>query len=89
MLRVTDYDDAPLRLAGIALTALGILIVQIIRLRIEALYTTTVIVRLFILAGLVGLFLYTGDPFFAVIFGVVLLGVVLTTVSYLLDRRAA
>ena len=84
-----DYDDAPFRLAGIALTSLGILIVQIIRLRIEALYTTTVFVRLFILAGLGGLFAYTSDPFFLVIFGVVLLGLVLTTVSYLLDRRRA
>jgi len=83
-----DYDDAPFRLAGIALTALGILIVQIIRLRIEALYTTTVLVRLFILAGLAGLFASTSDPFFLVIFGVVLIGVVLTTTSYLLDRRA-
>ena len=82
-----DYDDAPFRLAGIALTALGILIVQIIRLRIEALYATTVLVRLFILAGLAALGIYTADPFFWVIFVVVLIGVVLTTTSLILDRR--
>lgn len=82
-----DYDDAPFRMAGIALTALWILIVQIIRLKIEALYTTTLIVRLVIITGLAGIFITTGDPFFLVILGIVLIGIVLTAVSYLLDRR--
>lgn len=60
-----DYDDAPFRLAGILLISLGILIVQIIRHRVDALYPTTIVVRLFISAGLIGLYLTTSDPSFS------------------------
>ena len=83
------YDMAPFRLAGLVLVALGILIVQIIRHRLEMLYTTTVAVRLVIALGLAWLFASTGDPFFFVIFVVVLIGMILTTTSILLDRRSA
>ena len=82
-----DYDDAPFRLAGLVLLALGIVIVQIIRHRVEALYATTLAVRAVISAGLLWLFVRTGDPFFAVILVVVLIGVALTGTSYILDRR--
>jgi uncharacterized protein YjeT (DUF2065 family) len=82
------YDDAPFRLAGTVLIALGILIVQIIRYRLTVLYTTTVAVRLLISASLLWLFTRTSDPFFLVIFGIVVFGIGLTTTSYLLDRRA-
>jgi uncharacterized protein YjeT (DUF2065 family) len=84
-----DYDDAPFRLAGLVLLALGIVIVQIIRHRVEALYATTLAVRAVISAGLLWLFVRTGDPFFAVILVVVLIGVALTGTSYILDRRRA
>ena len=84
-----DYDDAPFRLAGLVLLALGIVIVQIIRHRVEALYATTLAVRAVISAGLLWLFVRTGDPFFAVVLVVVLFGVALTGTSYLLDRRAS
>ena len=82
-----DYDDAPFRLAGLVLLALGIVIVQIIRHRVEALYATTLAVRAVISAGLLWLFVRTGDPFFAVVLVVVLIGVALTGTSYILDRR--
>jgi uncharacterized protein YjeT (DUF2065 family) len=82
-----DYDDAPFRLAGLVLLALGIVIVQIIRHRVEALYATTLAVRTVISAGLLWLFVITGDPFFAVVLVVVLIGVALTGSSYILDRR--
>jgi uncharacterized protein YjeT (DUF2065 family) len=81
------YDDAPFRLAGILLIALGILIVQIIRHRLEMLYTTTVVVRLLISATLIGLYLRTNDPFFLVILAVVVFGIALTATSFFLDRR--
>jgi uncharacterized protein YjeT (DUF2065 family) len=84
-----DYDDAPFRLAGLVLLALGIVIVQIIRHRVEALYATTLAVRAVISAGLLWLFVRTRDPFFAVILVVVLIGVALTGTSYILDRRRA
>ena len=85
------YDDVFTRLAGGLLLALGVLIIQIVRHRVEVLYPTTVVVRLGLLAVVGTLFVRTGDPFFVVIFGVIAIGVVLTGVSLYLDRmgRAA
>jgi hypothetical protein len=83
------YDDAPFRLAGILLIGLGILIVQIIRYRLEVLYPTTVLVRLLISATLIGLYLRTADPFFLVVLAVVVVGIALTATSFVLDRRHA
>jgi uncharacterized membrane protein YoaK (UPF0700 family) len=82
------YDYAPFRLVGVLLFVIGILIVQIIRHRLEMLYTTTLLARALISATLAWLFISTGDPFFAVILIVVLIGVALTGASYLLDRRS-
>jgi hypothetical protein len=82
------YDYAPFRLVGVLLFVIGILIVQIIRHRLEMLYTTTLLARALISATLLWLFIATGDPFFAVILVVVLIGVALTGASYLLDRRS-
>jgi uncharacterized protein YjeT (DUF2065 family) len=89
LLSNTTYDYAPFRLAGVLLLVIGILIVQIIRHRLEMLYTTTLVARALISATLAWLFISTGDPFFAVILVVVLIGVGLTGASYLLDSRAA
>jgi len=82
------YDYAPFRLVGVLLFVIGILIVQIIRHHLEMLYTTTLLARVLISATLLWLFIVTGDPFFAVILVVVLIGVALTGASYLLDRRS-
>jgi hypothetical protein len=84
-----DYGNVFPRLAGMLLLGLAILVGQIIRLRIEALYPTTLIVRLFFLVSFVFLFVISGDPFFLVIFGIVAVGVILTGASYLRDRQAA
>jgi uncharacterized protein YjeT (DUF2065 family) len=81
------YDYAPFRLAGVLLLVLGILIVQIIRHKLAMLYSTTLVARALISATLIWLFVMTGDPFFAVILVIVLVGVALTGVSYWLDRR--
>ena len=81
------YDYAPFHLAGVLLLVLGILIVQIIRHKLEMLYSTTLVARALISATLLWLYLSTGDPFFAVILVIVLIGVGLTGVSYWLDRR--
>ena len=81
-------DYAPFRLVGVLLFVIGILIVQIIRHHLEMLYTTTLLARVLISATLLWLFIVTGDPFFAVILVVVLIGVALTGASYLLDRRS-
>ena len=83
------YDDAPFRLAGVLLIGLGILVVQIIRFRLQVLYPTTVVVRLLISATLIGLYLRTSDPFFLVVLTIVVIGIVLTATSLVLDRRRA
>lgn len=83
------YEDPPLRLAGLVLIALGLLIVQIIRHRVEVLYTTTLVVRTVLSVGLLWLLLSTGNPFFGVVLVVVLIGIALTGTSYLVDRREA
>jgi len=81
------YDYAPFHLAGVLLLVIGILIVQIIRYRLEQLYATTLVARALISATLLWLFLNTGDPFFGVILLIVLVGVALTGASYYLDRQ--
>jgi hypothetical protein len=83
------YDYAPFHLVGVLLLVLGILIIQIIRHRLDQLYSTTLVARALISATLLWLFLTTGDPFFAVVLVIVLVGVALTGTSYYLDRRGA
>lgn len=84
-----DYGDVMPRMVGCTLVALGILVVQVIRHRLHALYPTLVGVRVFLCAGWVGLYLYSRDPFFLVVFGVVATGLVWTSLALLADRRAA
>ena len=80
------YGETFPRLAGMLLLGLAILVTQIIRHRVEVLYPTTLVVRLFFLVVFAYLFLSSSDPFFLVVFGIVLLGVVLTGYSYLTER---
>jgi uncharacterized protein YjeT (DUF2065 family) len=82
-----DYGDVMPRLLGLMLLALGILVLQIIRLRVSALYGATLMARGVILAGLLGLYLHSSDPLFLMLLGVVGLGFVLTGLSYLADRN--
>jgi uncharacterized protein YjeT (DUF2065 family) len=89
LLSNVTYDEPPVRLAGLVLIALGVFIVQLIRHHVEVMYTTTLVVRSILSFGLLWLFLSTGNPFFAVILVVVLIGVALTGASYVLDRREA
>jgi hypothetical protein len=83
------YGDVMPRLLGVVLFALGIVIVQIIRHRVEALYTTTLVVRTAIQLVLIGLFIYSRDPLFISLIVVVGIGMILTGSSYLRDRRKA
>ena len=65
------------------------LVIQIVRHRIEVLYSTTVVARLGLLAVLTVLFVRSADPFFLVLFAVVGLGVLLTGASLYFDRRSS
>ncbi len=83
-----DYgSDVFVRVAGLLLLAVGFIVVQIIRYRAEVLYLTTLMVRAVLLIGFLGFYLYTSDPLFLVILGVVGLGFILTGTSYWVDRR--
>jgi len=83
-----SYGDVMPRLVGMFVLTLGVLAAQIVRHRIEALYTTLLAVRAGILVVLLGLFLYSGDPLFITLMVVVGLGVLLTGTSYWLDRQS-
>ena len=84
----TDYGDIIPRGMGLALLTLGVLIIQIIRLRLEAIYTTTIFIRTFLLLPvMIWLYMRSGDPFFLTLIGIVGLGLVLTTTCYFLDRK--
>lgn len=83
------YGDVMPRLLGVVLLALGVVIVQIIRHRLEVLYPTTLLLRTFIVVVLAGLLIYSRDPLFISLLVVVGLGMVLTGASYLSDRRTS
>lgn len=83
-----NYGDVLPRLLGVVLLALGIVVLQIVRHRVEVLYSTTLIVRSLILLDLTVLYFYSRDPFFISLTLIVGFGFVLTTVCYWLDRRA-
>jgi len=83
------YDDAFVRFTGTLMIGLGMLVVQIIRFRIEVLYRTTLAIRLFFIAVFVYLYQSTRDPVFLVVLGVVTLGVALTATGVVLDRQRA
>ena len=82
-----SYSDVMVRFVGVLLVSLGILITQMIRLKIEAMYPATLLVRPLILATLVWLYLRSGDPMMLVLIGIVGLGFVLTLAGYLADRK--
>jgi len=82
-----SYDDVFPRVFGLMLLGLATLVFQIIRLRAEVVYFTTILVRLVFIAGFIGFYVWTRDPMFLCVLAVVTLGVVLTSVSYRKDLR--
>jgi peptidoglycan/LPS O-acetylase OafA/YrhL len=87
LLSNTDYGDTFPRFAGMTLLGIDILVFQIVRLRLEQLYSTTLVVRVFFLVVLALLFVLSSDPFFLVVFAIVGVGVALTGYTYLQERR--
>jgi hypothetical protein len=82
-----SYGDIMPRVAGAAFVALGGIVVQIIRHRVEVLYTTTLGLRVFLLSALLWMYARSSDPFFLIVSGIVALGMTLTSTAYLLDSR--
>lgn len=83
------YENAFVRFVGAFMIALAVLVLQIIRHRLELLYLTTLGVRLFFLAVIVALYVESRDPLFIAIFCVVAVGVGLTLSCYLSERGKA
>lgn len=82
-----EYGDALPRLSGVLLLALGLLVAEFIRHRVEVMYGPTIGVRVLICAVLLWLFVSVGDRLFMVLFVVVGFGLVLSLVAFALDRR--
>lgn len=83
-----SYGDVLPRLFGTVLLSIGAIFVQIVRKHIEVLYTTTIVVRVPLMAVNLWLFYYSGNPLFLTLFIIVTLGVVLTVTGYVLDQRS-
>ncbi len=83
----TDYGDVMPRLAGLLMVALGIIVTQVVRHRLDVLFPTALIIRSGMLPVLLALYYYSGDPLFITLLTVVGIGVCLTGVSFYLDRR--
>jgi hypothetical protein len=83
------YDLIFVRSNGAFMIALGTLVAQIIRHRVEVLYATTLVVRVMFLSVFAWLYALTEDRLFIVILGVVGFGFLLTFACYVADRRAA
>ena len=84
-----EYDPELLRLVGGLMVALAIVIGQIVRHRVEVLYRTTLVVRVFLVSVLAWLHARTADPLFLVIALIVVVGILMTTAGIVADRRAA
>jgi hypothetical protein len=82
------YGDIVPRMAGALTFALGVLVVQVIRHRADALHKTIVGVRFFLVAVWLWLYVKGGDPFFVTLAVMVGFGIILSTVALVLDRRA-
>jgi hypothetical protein len=82
-----DYGDVFPRVAGMLMSGLGLAILGIIRARAEALYPATLAIRAYFVACLAAFYWVTRDPLFLVLLGVVLLGVILTLMSYISEHR--
>ena len=87
LLSNTDYPAVMLQALGMFMIGVGIIVVQIIRLDINILYPTTLVVRVFFCTCLLFFYFSTQNPFFIVLFGIVVLGLVLTGSSYLSEKH--
>src|SRR5262249_26320121 len=76
-LSTADYGGVMPRMAGLLIFTLGLIVVQIIRHRVEALYLTLIGVRVVLCSGWLGLYFYSRDVFFLFVLAVVGFGLVL------------
>ena len=83
------YDSTGMRFAGLFVLGLAAIVIQIIRYRLDVLYSTLIGVRVGFCAAYVVLYARTGDPFFLAVLAVVGAGLVASSISFAVDRAAA
>lgn len=81
------YDSTFVRVAGALLIVLSILVIQVIRHRLEAIYTTIILVRVFLCAVWILLYILTKDPLFLITLAIVGVGVILSTLAFISDKK--
>jgi len=81
------YPPVLLRLVGGLMLALGIVVADIARKRIEPLYPTTLIVRTVLLTTILWLFIASRDVLFLSLAGIVAFGMLLTGLGLVADRK--
>lgn len=82
-----NYGEVFPRVAGMMILGLGLIVIQVIRLQLEQLYTTLWAIRLLFCIGWLGFYFYTRDPYFLVLLAIVGLGFIWTGVSLLQEHR--
>ncbi len=87
LLSNTDYGDVLPRVVGMFLLGLFIIVTQVIRLRVEAFYSTTLIVRTFFCICVVFFYYISHDPLFLTMLGIIGFGVLLTSSCYAIERK--
>ncbi len=83
LLSNAEYEEIPLRFAGMVLLMLGLLIYQIIRQNITSLDKTTIGGRVLVLIIFIWFYWMTHNPFFIVCFCIALVGLVITSLGFL------
>ena len=84
-----EYPHELIRFAGALMTGLGIIVVNLIRHRLERLSGATLLVRVIVASTLFGVWASTGNPMFLLMALIVTLGFALTLAGRLADGKPA
>lgn len=82
----TQYDDIPLRFAGMISFMFGFLFFEILRKKVKVLDGATIAGRIFVLLILVWFYTMSQNPMFIVFFCVGLIGLIITCLGFLQKR---
>jgi hypothetical protein len=84
----SGYSPPLARFIGAFMVALSVIVIQIVRHRVEVLYPTAFLARVPLLATTLWLYLESRDLLFLSISGIVGLGMLLTAAGFIADRGA-
>lgn len=84
-----NYSPDVVKLVGLMFIALGLVVIELIRIKAYNMYPVTLRVRAVLMIGLFALYALSHDMMFLILLAVVLVGVILTLVAYKMDKKAA